>query len=309
MTDVAAAGGASGGGSSSAAAAAGGAGGAAAGHGGSHVGAVPSDTVSAVEAVVAALAATAQPRGVSADSAAEFAKVEEMTARAQAASRTALARRVPTKVPEPKWHAPWKLMRVISGHLGWVRALAVEPGNEWFATGSADRTIKIWDLASGTLRLTLTGHINTVRALAVSARHPYLFSAAEDKEVKCTCTGGFVSFRRFSIVSLAPTLPHTNTLCRLGPGDQQVHPAVPRPPVGRVRAGAAPHPGPAHDGRPRRRVPRVGHAHQGGGARAGRAHQHHRVGAGQLGGPAGGDGQHGQHSAGTCCCTVLCRVV
>lgn len=44
---------------------------------------------------------------------------------------------------KPSWHPPWKLMRVISGHLGWVRSVAVEPGNEWFATGSADRTIKV----------------------------------------------------------------------------------------------------------------------------------------------------------------------
>jgi WD40 repeat protein len=41
-------------------------------------------------------------------------------------------------------------MRVISGHLGWVRCICVEPGNEWFATGAGDRTVKIWDLASGT---------------------------------------------------------------------------------------------------------------------------------------------------------------
>lgn len=44
---------------------------------------------------------------------------------------------------KPKWHAPWKLYRVISGHLGWVRCCAIEPGNEWFATGSADRVIKV----------------------------------------------------------------------------------------------------------------------------------------------------------------------
>lgn len=44
---------------------------------------------------------------------------------------------------KPKWHAPWKLYRVISGHLGWVRCCAVEPENEWFATGSADRVIKV----------------------------------------------------------------------------------------------------------------------------------------------------------------------
>lgn len=46
-------------------------------------------------------------------------------------------------LPKPKWHPPWKLYRVISGHLGWVRCVAVEPGNEWFATGSADRVIKV----------------------------------------------------------------------------------------------------------------------------------------------------------------------
>jgi pleiotropic regulator 1 len=91
----------------------------------------------------------------------------------------------PRQIPKPAWHAPWKLMRVISGHLGWVRSIAVDPSNEWFATGAGDRLIKIWDLASGTLKLSLTGHINTVRGLAISARHPYLFSAGEDKMVKC----------------------------------------------------------------------------------------------------------------------------
>ncbi|KAL9126175.1 MAG: hypothetical protein Q9217_004737 [Psora testacea] len=98
---------------------------------------------------------------------------------------SSLVRRQNIQQPKPEWHAPWELMRVISGHLGWVRALAVEPNNQWFASGAGDRTIKIWDLASGALRLTLTGHISTVRGLAVSPRHPYLFSCGEDKMVKC----------------------------------------------------------------------------------------------------------------------------
>ncbi|RUS86834.1 hypothetical protein EGW08_005430 [Elysia chlorotica] len=88
-------------------------------------------------------------------------------------------------MPKPHWHPPWKLYRVISGHIGWVRCLAVEPGNEWFCSGAGDRVIKIWDLASGTLKLTLTGHVSTVRGVAVSARQPYLFSCGEDKMVKC----------------------------------------------------------------------------------------------------------------------------
>jgi len=100
-------------------------------------------------------------------------------------------KRKSAKIPTPTWHAPWKLSTVLSSHLGWVRSIAVDPTNTMFATGSADRTIKIWDLAKASvgaadaLQLTLTGHISPVRALVFSERHPYLFSVGEDKMVKC----------------------------------------------------------------------------------------------------------------------------
>jgi pleiotropic regulator 1 len=100
-----------------------------------------------------------------------------------------------TRTIKPTYHPPWKLVRVISGHLGWVRSAAVEPGNQWFATGAGDRVIKIWDLASGELKLSLTGHISTVRGLAVSPRHPYLFSCGEDKVFLFTC--GLISHRSY----------------------------------------------------------------------------------------------------------------
>ena len=96
-----------------------------------------------------------------------------------------------TSVPKPKWHAPWELTTVLSSHLGWVRSIAFDPTNDMFATGSADRTIKIFDFAKAAvgaedaLKITLTGHLSPIRGLAFSPRHPYLFSAAEDKTVKC----------------------------------------------------------------------------------------------------------------------------
>lgn len=87
---------------------------------------------------------------------------------------------------KPEWHAPWKLNKIINGHTGWVRCVSVDPvDNEWFATGSNDTTIKIWELATGKLRLTLMGHVMSVRDIVVSNRHPYMFSASEDKLVKC----------------------------------------------------------------------------------------------------------------------------
>jgi len=89
------------------------------------------------------------------------------------------------KIEKPTWHAPWKLKRVIAGHQGWVRCLDFDATNEWFATGSTDRTIKFWDLASGKLKLSMTGHINTVRDVKISPTHTYLFSCSEDKTVRC----------------------------------------------------------------------------------------------------------------------------
>lgn len=89
------------------------------------------------------------------------------------------------QIPRPKWHAPWKLKRVMVGHLGWVRCVTVDPSNDFIATGAADRVIKIWDLATGQLRISLTGHVSTVRGLAVSKQYPYLFSCGEDRQVKC----------------------------------------------------------------------------------------------------------------------------
>lgn len=79
----------------------------------------------------------------------------------------------------------WKLKRVSAGHKGTVRCLAMEPGGQWFASGSADCLVKVWDLASGKTRLNLPGHHETVRGLAACERTPYLYSCSEDHTVKC----------------------------------------------------------------------------------------------------------------------------
>jgi hypothetical protein len=58
------------------------------------------------------------------------------------------------------------LQRTLICHRSTVRALAVLPGRR-LASGGGDRTIKLWDPASGQLQATLEGHSGSVNALAV----------------------------------------------------------------------------------------------------------------------------------------------
>ena len=77
---------------------------------------------------------------------------------------------VKAAAPTQRFHKKWKLFRVIQGHQGWVNCIDVDPSNEWFVTGSNDRMIKIWDLASGTLKLSLTGHVHNIRSVKCHPR-------------------------------------------------------------------------------------------------------------------------------------------
>ncbi len=55
---------------------------------------------------------------------------------------------------------------------------------EFIATGSRDKTIKLWD-GRGTLIKTLVGHDNWVRGLVFHPGGKYLLSVADDKTIRC----------------------------------------------------------------------------------------------------------------------------
>ncbi|KAH1127394.1 hypothetical protein GYH30_016115 [Glycine max] len=78
---------------------------------------------------------------------------------------------------------------VISGHLGWVRSVAVDPSNISWLFCSSCSFGQLWDLASGVLKLTLIVHIEQVRGLAVSNKHTYMFSAGDHKQNPQVVTG------------------------------------------------------------------------------------------------------------------------
>ena len=94
-------------------------------------------------------------------------------------------REKPAQAGEAGVHGSWHNYQTVSGHAAWVTCVAVDPSNEFLATGSLDRTIKFWDLASLDLKMTLTGHIGGVQDLAISRRSPYLYSCCDAKQVLC----------------------------------------------------------------------------------------------------------------------------
>lgn len=55
---------------------------------------------------------------------------------------------------------------------------------EFMATGSRDKTIRVWD-ARGTCLMTLIGHDNWVRALVFHPGGKYLLSVSDDKTLRC----------------------------------------------------------------------------------------------------------------------------
>lgn len=67
---------------------------------------------------------------------------------------------------------------------GLKRTPPTQRAAEFMATGSRDKTIKLWD-AHGTCFMTLVGHDNWVRALVFHPGGKYLLSASDDKTLRC----------------------------------------------------------------------------------------------------------------------------
>jgi WD40 repeat protein len=76
------------------------------------------------------------------------------------------------------------LVRILSGHFGVVTAVAVTPDGEHAVSASWDKTLKVWDLASGEEQFTLTGHSDWVTAVAVTPDGKQAVSASRDSTLK-----------------------------------------------------------------------------------------------------------------------------
>jgi WD40 repeat protein len=62
--------------------------------------------------------------------------------------------------------------------------VAVSPDGRTIVSGSADRTVKVWEAESGRLLRSLEGHTDSVRAVAVSPDGRTIVSGSWDNTVK-----------------------------------------------------------------------------------------------------------------------------
>jgi len=76
------------------------------------------------------------------------------------------------------------LANTLKGHSDPVWSVAISPDGQLLASGSWDKTIKIWNLGSGELLHDLTGHSYRVRSVAFSPDGQLLASGSRDKTIK-----------------------------------------------------------------------------------------------------------------------------
>lgn len=87
-----------------------------------------------------------------------------------------------------RWSNDFQLLNEVIGHIYAIHDIQFSPDGKWFATASMDKTVKVWESETLTLRKVLDasrhgGHKNSVNKLIWSSFDDLLVSASDDKNL------------------------------------------------------------------------------------------------------------------------------
>jgi hypothetical protein len=81
------------------------------------------------------------------------------------------------------WNVDTGSSRELVGHTASIRSVAVTPDQQWVVSGSSDKTVRMWDAATGDCAHTLIGHTECVFSVSLQdAKH--LVSASADSTIR-----------------------------------------------------------------------------------------------------------------------------
>ena len=75
------------------------------------------------------------------------------------------------------------LNRMLPGHKGWIRSVAISPNGQLLASGSGDHTVRLWSLENATTLFEFTGHSASVTGISFSPDGKRLFSSSIDTNI------------------------------------------------------------------------------------------------------------------------------